>query len=60
METSYAVGQTQLKESITRHELATDPKIKLIVDRLRQEASENPDSEIRLVLGVAPDAPREA
>jgi hypothetical protein len=52
MEVSHNVGLSEIRDSLTRHELGLDPKLNQIVERVRQEAAEHPHSVVRLVLTV--------
>jgi hypothetical protein len=57
METSKNSEWTNVRETISRRELELEPKLRLIWDKLRQEADETPDKEVRLELTVTPDPP---
>lgn len=52
MDVTYHATMTQIKGSISRHELELEPKRKQILDQVRREAAERPQAQIKLELVV--------
>jgi hypothetical protein len=52
METEIAVGLVTLRDTVSRDELESGPRMKLIEDSVRSAAEDYPDSEIRLIVRI--------
>jgi hypothetical protein len=55
-----SVRQIQLQEELTRHDLFSTPWPKRIVETLRSEAEDHPDSTLKLELVVHPEPKQDA